>query len=72
MIAAGNDPGENFNQVVAHTFRESGPEDFCFGDVTFLSNLDLSVGNNATLQVISGGSEGGVYACVGDVCQGFA
>lgn len=61
-MAVGNDPGSNFTVVVVPTVRETGPGDFCFGDLTIPGNLNISEGTNATLQVISGGGdEGGLY-----------
>jgi hypothetical protein len=61
-MSVGNEPGDNFNVVVEPTFRETGPQDFCFGDASIPADLNVRPGANATLQVISGGSEGGLYA----------
>lgn len=64
LMAVGNNPGENFNYVVVPTFQQTAPKEFCFGDVTIprIEGVNLTEGSNATLQVISGGGEGGLYA----------
>lgn len=61
LVAVGNDPGENFNHVVVPTLLENGPGDFCFGDVELPSALNATEGMNATFQIISGTSHGGLY-----------
>lgn len=62
IMAVGNDHSASFNVVVVPTFQETGPNNFCFGDVAIPPRLNLTEGTNATLQVISGGSEGALYA----------
>lgn len=62
IMSVGNEPGDNFNVVVEPTFRETGPQDFCFGDASIPADLNVRPGANATLQVISVGPEGGLYA----------
>lgn len=61
LIAVGNDPGRNFNTVVVPTFMETGPGDVCFGNIELPSTLNITEGMNATFQVISGASDGGLY-----------
>ncbi|KKY22586.1 putative gpi anchored [Phaeomoniella chlamydospora] len=64
LLGLGNDPGESFNIVLKQTFREEGLGSFCLSDVTLPSSLNLTDGQNATLQVITNGDpDGGLYNC---------
>ncbi|KAF1988148.1 hypothetical protein K402DRAFT_391920 [Aulographum hederae CBS 113979] len=66
LLALGNNPGDAFNTVVVPTFMEQGPNEFCFGNVSVsgIEGLNITAGTNGTFQVIAGGDEGGLYACV--------
>lgn len=64
LMALGNDPGVNYNIVLKKVFQETGPENFCIGDVTLPAGLNLTAGMNATIQVVTNGDpNGGLYAC---------
>ncbi|KAF2839775.1 hypothetical protein M501DRAFT_932828 [Patellaria atrata CBS 101060] len=64
VLALGNDPGDAYNHVLVPTIQERGPENFCFGMVTFPDELNLTEGMNATIQVLSNGDpSGGLYQC---------
>lgn len=61
LLALGNGDGSYSIEVVP-TFQETGPENFCLGSVTFPSSLNLTEGQNATLQVVTNGDpDGGLY-----------
>ncbi|GAB7344943.1 hypothetical protein MBLNU457_3376t1 [Dothideomycetes sp. NU457] len=66
LIAMGNDPGSNFDTIIVPTFSETGPNNFCMGAgaIHFPSNLNITEGMNATIQVITNGDpSGGLYNC---------
>jgi hypothetical protein len=61
LLALGNGDGSYSIQLVP-TFLETGPNNFCLGDVTIPSDLNLKEGDNATIQVVSNGDpDGGLY-----------
>lgn len=64
LIALGNDPsGADYHTVLVPTFYEQGPQNFCLGDVTFPGSLNVTEGQNATIQVQTNGDpDGGLYA----------
>jgi len=63
-MSLGNDPGSSYSIVLKSTFSETGPENFCIGDVAIPSNLNLTAGMNATIQVQTNGDpNGGLYQC---------
>jgi len=65
VLALGNDPsGGDFNILLKPTFLETGPDSFCIGGVTIPAGLNITEGQNATLQVITNGDpSGGLYQC---------
>lgn len=62
-MALGNAPtGDDFTITIVPTFQERGPDDFCMGGVTVPAGLNVTEGQNATIQVITNGDpEGGLY-----------
>jgi hypothetical protein len=63
LMALGNDPGVNYNIVLKPTFSETGPQNFCIGDVALPAGLNITAGMNATIQVVTNGDpNGGLYA----------
>jgi hypothetical protein len=63
LIAMGSDPGDAFNTILVPTFHEDGPQNFCLGAVDFPSNLNITDGMPATIQVVTNGDDGpgGLY-----------
>ncbi|KAJ9207690.1 hypothetical protein DTO027B5_3713 [Paecilomyces variotii] len=63
LLALGNDPGDNYNITLAHTFGITGLGAFCLPSVS-LKGVPLTDGLNATVQVVTDGDNGGgLYAC---------
>jgi hypothetical protein len=64
VLALSNDPSDgDFNIVLREPFQETGPENFCIGDLTLPSSLNVKEGTNATLQIVTNGDpNGGLYA----------
>ncbi|QDS70119.1 hypothetical protein FKW77_005337 [Venturia effusa] len=63
-MALGNDPQSAYSIVLRNTFLETGPDNFCVGGVTIPSNLNLTAGMNATIQIVTNGDpNGGLYQC---------
>lgn len=61
-MAVGDNPGDGFSVVLYPQFQVSGYGDFCLGDVSIPSNLNVSAGTKATIQVITNAhGEGGLY-----------
>lgn len=61
-MAFGNDPQTAFSIQLRNTFQETGPDNFCIGGVTIPSNLNITEGTNATIQVVTNGDpNGGLY-----------
>jgi hypothetical protein len=61
LMAVGNEPEGAFNTIVVPTFLVTGPGEICFGAVEPPSDMNITAGTNATFQVISGTSHGGLY-----------
>lgn len=62
LLAVGNDPGSAFNVKLTQTFREEGLGSFCLSMVSMPTDLNITDGMNATLQVITNGDpNGGLY-----------
>jgi len=65
LLALGNNPGVNYSIVLKPTFQENGPQNFCIGDVTIPSGLNITEGMNATIQIVTNGDPtGGLYAVI--------
>lgn len=58
LLALGTDPGSNFNITLGPTIAAQGLGEFCLPNIT-LSSLNLTDGQNATLQVVTDGDTGG-------------
>ncbi|TID19420.1 gpi anchored protein [Venturia nashicola] len=64
FMALGNNPQSAFSIPLRNTFQETGPDNFCIGGVTIPSNLNITEGTNATIQVVTNGDpNGGLYQC---------
>lgn len=66
LLALGNNPGDNYNITLAHTFHVTGLGSFCLPGVSLNESalgVPLTDGLNATLQVVTDGDTGGgLYA----------
>ena len=60
-LALGDDPtaGANFNIALERSFQQQGEGTFCLPDVIIPSDVNITNGQNATLQVITDGEAGG-------------
>ncbi|CRG88864.1 putative protein AFUA_6G02800 [Talaromyces islandicus] len=67
LLALGSSPGENFNITLEPTLGAHGLGEFCLPNIPLDSKslgLSLRDGQNATLQVVTDGDNGGgLYAC---------
>lgn len=60
-LALGNDP-TSYSITLLPQLAEEGPGDFCLGSVNIPSDLNITSGTNATIQVVSNGDpSGGLY-----------
>ncbi|KAK7894934.1 hypothetical protein LTR67_005673 [Exophiala xenobiotica] len=63
-LAIGNEVGSSFNYELLPTIREMGPGDFCLPSLAVPSDLNITDGTNATIQVITNSHDGsGLYNC---------
>ena len=61
-MAIGDNPGDAFSIVLHPQFQVSGFGDFCLGNVSIPSNLNVTEGTKASIQVITNAhGEGGLY-----------
>jgi nascent polypeptide-associated complex subunit beta len=61
-MAVGEKPGDGFSVVLRPQLQVTGLGDFCIGDIQIPSNLNISDGTPATIQVITNAhGEGGLY-----------
>jgi nascent polypeptide-associated complex subunit beta len=61
-LAIGDNPGSNYSIVLRPQFQRDGPGNFCLGQVNIPSNLNITAGTNATIQVVTNGDpDGGLY-----------
>lgn len=61
-IAVGDNPGSGFSTVLYPQFQVSGYGEFCLGDVSMPSSLNVTEGTKASIQVITNAhGEGGLY-----------
>jgi hypothetical protein len=62
LLGLGNDVGSSFNITLVPIFQEQGLGQFCMSGVTVPSDLKVTDGQNATLQVVTNGDpSGGLY-----------
>ncbi|KAJ4358971.1 hypothetical protein N0V95_002587 [Ascochyta clinopodiicola] len=63
-LAVGDNPGDGFSVVLYPQLQVSGFGDFCLGDVSIPSSLNITDGTKASIQVITNAhGEGGLYQC---------
>ncbi|KAF3008814.1 Nascent polypeptide-associated complex subunit beta [Curvularia kusanoi] len=64
-LAVGDNPGDGFNVVLHPQIQVSGLGDFCMGSVSIPSNLNVTDGTKATIQVITKaqGEDTSLYQC---------
>lgn len=61
-LAVGDNPGDGFSVVLHPQFQVSGFGNFCLGNVSIPSSLNVTEGTKATIQVVTNGDgEGGLY-----------
>lgn len=71
LLALGNDPGSSFNITLGPTLAATGLGEFCLPGIP-LSSLNLTNGQNATLQVVTDGEQGGgLFAVRAVLCSFF-
>ena len=58
-MAVGSNPGSSFNTVLRPQFVVTGLGDFCVGQISVPSSLNVSDGTQATIQVVSNAHGGG-------------
>ncbi|KAL9624750.1 MAG: hypothetical protein Q9160_001104 [Pyrenula sp. 1 TL-2023] len=64
LLGLGSDPGTNYNITLVPTFREEGLGNFCLRTVSVPTEMGVTDGMEATLQVITNGDpNGGLYNC---------
>lgn len=59
LLAIGSDPGSNYNIVLRPQLAQEGPGNFCLGQLSIPSGLNVSDGTLATIQVVSNGDPSG-------------
>jgi len=59
LLALGTDPQDNFNITLERSFQQTGEGAFCLPSVSIPASLNITDGQNATLQVITDGEDGG-------------
>jgi hypothetical protein len=63
-IALGNDPGSAFNTIIKSPISQTGLGAFCMTGISIPSTLNVTEGQNATIQVLTNGDpDGGLYNC---------
>ena len=62
LLGLGDNPGDNFNITLVPTIRQEGLGDFCLQGVSLPTDIGITDGTNATLQVVTNGDPtGGLY-----------
>ena len=62
LLGLGSDPGSNFNITLHPTFREEGEGNFCLQDLSIPTEMGITDGMEATIQVVTNGDpNGGLY-----------
>lgn len=64
-LAIGDSSSESFSIVLHPQFQVSGLGNFCMGNVSIPSNLNITEGTKATIQVVTNGDDGGGLYQVG-------
>ena len=65
-MAVGENPGDGFSVVLRPQLQVTGLGDFCIGDIQIPSNLNISDGTPASIQVVTNAhGEGGLYQVSG-------
>jgi len=63
-IAFGNDPGSAFNTIIQKPLAQTGLGAFCLTSISLPSSLNITEGQNATIQVLTNGDpDGGLFNC---------
>ncbi|KAJ4994330.1 Uncharacterized protein SVAN01_00159 [Stagonosporopsis vannaccii] len=63
-LAVGDNPGDGFSVVLHPQFQVAGYGDFCLGNVSIPSSLNVTDGTKASIQVITNAhGDGGLYQC---------
>ena len=58
VLALGDAPtGDDFSIILKPVFQQTGPQDFCIGDVVLPSDLNITDGTQGTIQVITNGHD---------------
>ena len=61
-MAVGDNPGDAFSIVLHPQFTVSGYGDFCLGNISIPSDLNITEGTKASIQVITNAhGDGGLY-----------
>jgi hypothetical protein len=62
-LAIGSSPGSSFNTMLRQQFVVTGLGDFCIGQISVPSGMNISDGTQASIQVVSNadGTGGGLY-----------
>jgi hypothetical protein len=64
LLGLGSDVGSAFNIILRPTFQEQGLGSFCMTGLSIPSDLNITEGMNATIQVQTNGDpDGGLYNC---------
>lgn len=63
VLALGSAPtGGDYSIILKPLFTQTGPQDFCIGDVVIPSDLNITDGTQGTIQVVTNGDpNGGLY-----------
>lgn len=67
LLGLGSDPGTNYNITLVPTFREQGLGNFCMRSVSVPTEMGVTDGMEATLQVVTNGDPNGGLYNVSDV-----
>ncbi|KAF1917020.1 hypothetical protein BDU57DRAFT_475959 [Ampelomyces quisqualis] len=63
-MAVGDNPGSGFSVVMRPQFQVQGLGDFCIGQISVPSGVNVSDGTKASIQVVSNAhANGGLYQC---------
>jgi hypothetical protein len=74
VLALGSAPtGDDYTIILKPLFTETGPQDFCIGDVVIPEGLNITDGTQGTIQVVTNGDpNGGLYqVCVNPIYHSY-